>query len=73
MNKMYSLYVGQFKSPSASKDCLKKLNNLGYKGFLFSRGTHYALKVYSSPNLENVASVRYRLESKGFQTEVDSN
>ena len=69
----FSVYVGHFETPSASKDCLKKLNNLGLKGFLFSRGTHYALKVYSSPNFENANILKHNLEKKGFDASVEEN
>ena len=68
---MYSLFVGNYKSPSITKGDVSKLNNLGLRGFVFSRGDHYSLKVYSSPSYENIKTVKEKLEQNGFQVEVD--
>ena len=69
---MYSLYVGHYSSPSVSKSDVARLNQLGMRGFLFSRGDYYALKVYSSPNPDNIQTVKNRLRDNGFEVEVET-
>lgn len=71
MITMYSVYVGHYKTPSESKKDLIKLNKLGYKGFLFSRGDYYSLKVFNSINQEKVEITRRKLSQEGFTTSVE--
>ena len=47
---MYSIYAGHYPSPAIAKGDVVKINKLGLQGFVFSRGDHYALKVFSSPD-----------------------
>ena len=68
---MYSIYVGNYESPSKAKNDIAKLNNLGLKAFVFSRKDHYALKVYASTNQEKVLMTQKALENKGFVTELE--
>lgn len=69
---MHSIYVGHYSSPAITKNDVIKLNKLGFKGFVFSRGDYYALKVYSSPVPENIYKVKAVLESQGFVTEIET-
>lgn len=68
---MYSIYVGNYLSPSKAKNDIAKLNDLGLKAFVFSRGDHYALKVFASTNKEKVLLTQRALENKGFTTELE--
>jgi hypothetical protein len=68
---MYSVYVGNYESPSKAKNDIAKLNALGLKAFTFSRGDHYALKVFASTNKEKVLMTQKALENKGFITEFE--
>lgn len=69
---VYSTCVGHFKEASESKKALKKLNELGLKGFLFSMNDFYTLKTYTGPN-ENIANnLMKTLKIKGFDTFVVS-
>jgi hypothetical protein len=68
---MYSIYVGNYESPSKAKNDIAKLNALGLKAFTFSRGDHYALKVFSSANQEQAFNTKAALERKGFITELE--
>ena len=69
---MYCVYVGHYESPAISKDDVAKLNRYGLKGYVFSRGDYYALKVYSSPNENKVKEVKRLLEQKGFYVEIET-
>lgn len=68
---MYSIYVGHYSSPAITKNDVAKLNKLGLKGFVFSRGDYYALKVYASHIPEKVYKIKTLLESHGFITELE--
>ncbi len=68
---MYSVFVGNYESPSATKSDAIKLNKLGLKAFVFSRNDHYALKVFSSPHKEDVMTLGGKLEKLGFVIEYD--
>ena len=68
---MHSLYVGHYSSPAISKNDVTKLNKMGLRGFVFSRGDYYSLKVFSSPVPELVYQLKNKLESVGFITEVE--
>ena len=68
---IYSVYVGKYDKPSAVKNDLKKINSLGLQGFTFSRNSHYALKVFTSPNKEKALYVKRFLEGNGFETEFE--
>jgi len=69
---MYCVYVGHYESPAISKDDVAKLNRYGLKGYVFSRGDHYALKVFSSPSQDKVYEVKRLLEQKGFVVEIET-
>lgn len=69
---MYCIYVGHYESPAISKEDVAKLNRYGLRGYVFSRGDYYALKVYSSPNLERVNEVKMLLEQRGFTVEIET-
>ena len=68
---MYSIYVGHYDSPAKTKIDVAKLNALGLKAFTFSRGDHYALKVFASANQEKAFMTKAALERKGFFTELE--
>ena len=68
---MYSVYVGNYESPSKSKSDVAKLNALGLKAFVFSRGEHYALKVFASVDKEKALMTKKALDNKGFITEFE--
>lgn len=68
---MYSLYVGNYDSPSKAKDDVSKMNGLGLKAYTFSRGDHYALKVFASTNQEKALMTKAALERKGFVVEFE--
>jgi len=68
MGKIYSVYVGQYEKSSDSKDDLKKLNNLGYKGYLFSMNNFYTLKVFSSVRKEMAAAIYKLMIKNGFSS-----
>lgn len=68
---MYSIYAGHYPSPAIAKGDVVKLNKLGLQGFVFSRGDHYSLKVFSSPDINKVSVVKTSLEANGFTTEVE--
>lgn len=69
---MYCVYVGHYDSPAISKDDVIKLNRFGLKGYVFSRGDYYALKVFSSPSIDKVNEVKHLLEQKGFTVEIET-
>jgi len=69
---MYCVYVGHYSSPAISKDDVVKLNRFGLKGYVFSRGDYYSLKVYSSPSLDKATEVRKLLIQQGFVTELET-
>ena len=66
MLKMYSVYVGQYEKSSDSKNDLKKLNSLGYKGYLFSMNKFYTLKVFTSPRKEMADAILGIMVKNGF-------
>ena len=68
---MYSIYVGNYDSPSATKNDLAKLNKLGFRGFVFSRNGHYSLKVYASPDFDNINLVADKLRKLGYYVEIE--
>ncbi len=68
---MYSLYVGKYENPAATKTDVAKLNKMGLRAFVFSRGDHYALKVFSSPIPELIDKYKRALRSAGFFVEVE--
>lgn len=70
---VFSIYVGRYDSPSATKNDLAKLNKLGLKGFVFSRNDHYALKVFASPNKASVDIISNKLKKLGYEVEVEEN
>ena len=69
---MYCIYVGHYDSPAISKDDVAKLNRYELKGYVFSRGDYYALKVFSSPNAERINEVKALLEQNGFIVEIET-
>ena len=68
---MYSVYVGNYENPSKAKNDIAKLNEFGLKAYTFSRGDHYALKVFASTNKEKALMTKTALERKGFVTEFE--
>lgn len=68
---MYSVYVGNYESPSKAKNDIARINAFGLKAYTFSRGDHYALKVFSSTNKERAEMTRAALERKGFVAELE--
>ena len=68
---MYSVYVGNYESPSKAKNDITRINAFGLKAYTFSRGDHYALKVFASTNKEKALMTRNALERKGFETEFE--
>ena len=69
---MYSVYAGHYHSPAIAKGDVLKINKLGLQGFVFSRGDHYALKVYASPDENKVDIIKKALEANGFNVEIES-
>ena len=69
---MYSVYAGHYPSPAIAKGDVLKINKLGLQGFVFSRGDHYALKVYTSPDASKIDIVRKALEANGFVVELEA-
>lgn len=61
-----SVYVGKYENTSISKKDLKKLNELGLKGYLYSLGDYYSIKVASFPDNERALKLKEVLEKKGF-------
>lgn len=61
-----SVYVGKYESPAISKKDVKKLNELGLKGYVFSLGDFYSLKVASYPNLDSALKLEEQLKIRGF-------
>ena len=68
---MYSIYAGHYPSPAIAKGDVVKINKLGLQGFVFSRGDHYALKVFSTPDATKADIVKKALEANGFTTELE--
>ena len=68
---MYSVYVGNYENPSKAKGDVSKLNELGLKAYVFSRGDHFALKVFASTNMEKALMIKAALERKGFVVELE--
>ena len=69
---MYCVYVGHYSSPAVSKEDVAKLNRYGLRGYVFSRGDYYALKVYSTPLLDKATEVSNLLKQHGFTTELET-
>ena len=69
---MYSVYAGHYPSPAIAKGDVNKINKLGLQGFVFSRGEHYALKVFTSPDPGKVDIVKKALEANGFIVEIEA-
>ncbi len=71
MAVMYSVYVGRYETPGVSKHELQKLNKMGLKGYLFSRGDHYALKVFSTIEKQSAEGFARKLGQAGLVTEIE--
>lgn len=69
---LYFVYVGHYDSPKIPKADVEKIKKLGLNGYVFSRGTHYALKVFSTPDVSQANIVKLKLESLGFVTELET-
>lgn len=69
---IYSVFVGKYETTSLAKKDLQKLNKLGLKGYLFSRGTHYSLKVFSSTQEFSAINLKRKLEKIGFITDIET-
>ena len=67
---IYSVCVGKFKETSEANKELKKINAAGYKGFLFSMGDFYTLKVVMTPFLEKAEEANRVLLKKGFASYI---
>lgn len=46
IENIYTIYVGHYGWTNESKSDNKKLNNLGFNGYLFNIGEYYSLKVH---------------------------
>lgn len=68
---IYSVYIGYYANANVGKSDLKKLNELGLKGYMFSRGDHYALKVYSSLDKQKAIEFQKLMIMKNFVTELE--
>lgn len=68
---IYSVYVGHYDNANVSKSDLKKLNDLGLKGYIFSRGDHYALKVFSSLDRQKAIEFQKLMIMHKFITEFE--
>ena len=68
---IYSVFVGNYETTSATKSDIAKLNKLGLKAFVFSRNDHYALKVFASPNKQAVDLLSSKLKGLGYTIEVE--
>ena len=68
---MYSIYIGNYESPSKAKNDIVKINALGLKAYTFSRGNHYALKVFASPNKEAAEIIYNKFKKLGYVAEFE--
>jgi hypothetical protein len=68
---IYSVFIGKYKIPKIPKSDLKKLNSLGYSGYLFSRNDYYSVKVTSTPKKELADAVAVKFRKLGFLVEID--
>lgn len=65
--QFYTVFAGPFNSPKEANKNLKKINKLGFKGYLFSvKDNKYALKISSSVNLCEVIQKKKILLNAGF-------
>lgn len=62
----YSIYVGRCENQKDLKPIQKKLNTLGLRGYVFSLGDCYSLKVAGYPDKVKAESFCVLLKSKGF-------
>lgn len=67
MTKFTSVYVGKYASPAISKKDIKKLNELGLRGYIFGMGDYYSIKVASYPNLDAALKLEEQLKLRGFE------
>lgn len=68
--KFYNVYVGKYNSVSISKKDIKKLNDLGLRGYLFSMGEYYSIKVSGFIHQIQAENLRKILEQKGFEAYI---
>lgn len=64
--KTWSVYVGRYKNTADSKKDNKNLLDIGYKGYLFSCGEYFSLKVFTSATEDKAKYTKLFLEKKGF-------
>lgn len=68
---MFSVYVGKYDSPKVQKSDLKKLNELGLVGYMFSLGEYYSLKVGTFPHEMNALQLLKALRERGFEAFIE--
>lgn len=68
---IYSVFVGKYSTPSVSKSDLRKLNELGLKGYLFVKNDFYTLKVHSTVNQSQAEFLRNKLTQQGFTSFIE--
>ena len=69
---IHNLYIGRYSSPNISKKDLKKLNDLGIRGYLFARKDCYSLKIFSSIDKDKTDMLAHNLRAKGFETDIET-
>lgn len=66
IDKIYTVYVGHYKTTSDSKNDLKRINELGYKAYLFNIGECFSLKVYTCYNAEQALYAENIFKKRNF-------
>lgn len=67
---IYSACIGKCKEVSEANKLLKKLNEKGYKGYLYSLNDFYTLKVVMTPDMNKANIAAENLKRMGFDAFV---
>lgn len=62
----YSVYINKCENQKDLKPIQKKLNEYGFRGYVFNVGDGYALRVAAYPNQEQAETMRKYLAQRGF-------
>lgn len=68
--KFVTVYVGKYKSVPESKKDQEKLNKLGFRGYVFSLGDYYGLRIGAYPDNSKANHLVSLLKSYGFDSYI---
>lgn len=63
---IYTVYIGHYKLPSEFKKDLRRMNDLGFNGYLFNLGDFYSIKAFTSYKEEQAKYAEGVLKKHNF-------